>query len=89
MKSDAQNNPVILNYLGFMYNHGLGVEKNERTGIEWYRKAAEKGLARAQFNLGLCYEYAFGTKRTYPKLLNGISRPQNRNMPLLKPKWVI
>ena len=28
-------------------------------------------------------------KRTYPKLLNGISRPQNRNMPLLKPKWVI
>lgn len=28
-------------------------------------------------------------KRTYLKLLNGISRPQNRNMPQLKPKWVI
>ena len=35
--------------LGFMYEHGRGVEKkNERTAADWYKKAADQGFARAK-----------------------------------------
>jgi uncharacterized protein len=41
--------------LGWMYDNGQGVVKNERTAVEWYTKAAEQGNAPAQSNLGLMY----------------------------------
>ncbi|MEQ8495031.1 MAG: tetratricopeptide repeat protein, partial [Gammaproteobacteria bacterium] len=57
-------------FLGRMYAAGQGVEKNAETAAEWYRKAAEKGVADAQVRLGEMYEngegvpadmeYAFG-----------------------------
>ena len=55
MKPDAQKDPDVLNRIGYMYNHGMGVEKNEKVGAEWYRKAAEMGYAKSQYNLGQCY----------------------------------
>ncbi len=30
-------------FLGFMYEAGLGVTKNEVEAAQWYRKAAEQG----------------------------------------------
>ena len=42
--------------LGRRYNKGEGVAKNEVEAVKWYRKAAEQNLARAQYNLGVCYE---------------------------------
>jgi TPR repeat protein len=41
--------------LGRRYNKGEGVAKNEVEAVKWYRKAAEQNLARAQYNLGVCY----------------------------------
>ena len=35
--------------------------------MEWYRKAAEQGLARAQCNLGFCYENGTGVPQDYAK----------------------
>lgn len=37
--------------LGAAYDHGLGVERNIEQALRWYQKAAEQGLAEAQFNL--------------------------------------
>ena len=34
-------------YIGVMYRSGDGVEKNEKEGIDWVRKAAEKGFPPA------------------------------------------
>ena len=34
--------------LGFMYEKGRGVEKDENLALEWYRKAAEQGDEPAQ-----------------------------------------
>ncbi len=34
--------------LGFMYEHGLGVSRDEAEAVTWYRKAAEQGHAAAQ-----------------------------------------
>lgn len=37
--------------LGAAYDHGIGVTRDVDKAIEWYRKAADQGLAEAQFNL--------------------------------------
>ena len=41
--------------LGFLYSHGVGVEKNEKLAFEWTKKAAEAGDTKAQFNLASSY----------------------------------
>ncbi len=41
--------------LGIMYLTGWGVQKDEQTGIFWYRLAAEQGNATAQYALGVHY----------------------------------
>ena len=38
--------------LGSCYANGEGVEKDLTEAVIWYRKAADQGLAEAQFNLG-------------------------------------
>jgi uncharacterized protein len=40
---------------------GEGVAKNEIEALEWFRKAAAKGLAEAEFNLGKCFQNGLGT----------------------------
>jgi TPR repeat protein len=51
--------------LGVMYKNGKGVPQNHQKAVKWYRKAAEQGLAPAQFYLGASYH-------------NGEGVPQNR-----------
>jgi TPR repeat protein len=41
--------------LGSAYENGIDVEKNLAEAFRWYRLAAEKNYARAQFTLGLFY----------------------------------
>ena len=38
-----------------MYESGHGVSQDHVRAVEWYRKAANQGYARAQFNLGAMY----------------------------------
>lgn len=38
-----------------MLANGIGVIKNEVEAVAWYRRAAEKGSATAQNNLGMMY----------------------------------
>jgi TPR repeat protein len=39
-----------------MYAHGLRVIRDAREAMKWYRKAAEQGIAAAQFGLALMYD---------------------------------
>jgi len=41
--------------LGWMYENGKGVLKDDKQAADWYRKAAEQGYSDAQFNLALMY----------------------------------
>jgi TPR repeat protein len=43
-----------------MYQHGEGVDKDYKKAVEWFEKAAEEGLAAAQFHLGQMYESGWG-----------------------------
>lgn len=38
-----------------MYDEGQGVTQDYAEGMKWYRKAAEQGFAKAQYNLGVMY----------------------------------
>jgi len=53
--------------LGTMYQTGEGVDIDYRVAMGWYRLAAEQGLAKAQFKLGLSYQYGFASNPSYPK----------------------
>lgn len=50
-----------------MYSKGRGVAKDDAEAVKWYRKAAEQGLATAQFNLGLKYERGEGVAKDHGK----------------------
>ncbi len=43
-----------------MYEKGLGVDNDDREALKWYRKAAEKNHAQAQYHLGNMYENGRG-----------------------------
>jgi len=44
-----------LRYLGCCYREGKGVEQNDALAVAWWKKAAEGGDAKSQYNLGLAY----------------------------------
>jgi uncharacterized protein len=44
-----------------MYDRqGQGVPEDDAEAVKWYRMAAEQGLANAQLNLGVMYDYGQG-----------------------------
>ena len=49
--------------LGRCYEHGKGVEKDERQAYEWYRKSAEAGYAEGMRLLGWYYEHGKGVEQ--------------------------
>ena len=46
-----------------MYCNGQGVPRDYAAAVSWYRKAADQGDARAQFNLGAMYAKGQGVLR--------------------------
>jgi TPR repeat protein len=57
-------NAEAQNWLGYCFQHGIGVEANEQSAFEWYRRSADAGFAPAQNNLGLMYLTGRGTERS-------------------------
>ena len=46
-----------------MYQNGDGLPQDNSQAVEWYRKAANQGLAAAEFNLGAMYEDGLGVTK--------------------------
>ena len=57
--ADAQYN------LGFMYENGIGLKKNDYWAFLWINKAAQLGQASAQFTLGNMYYTGAGIVKDY------------------------
>ena len=53
--------------VGVMYEQGIGVAKNDKEAVFWYRKAAAQGSSAAQYNLGVLYENGRGTVVDFAK----------------------
>jgi TPR repeat protein len=48
-----------------MYQLSHGVQQDNEAATSWYRKAAEQGLAEAQYNLGVMYANGDGVAQDY------------------------
>jgi len=55
--------------LGVLAHRGLGRPQSYQDAYRWYKKAADKGLAEAQSNLGLIYKNGWGVQRDYQQAL--------------------
>tara|TARA_Y100000768_G_scaffold337240_1_gene279290 strand:- start:4302 stop:4775 length:474 start_codon:yes stop_codon:yes gene_type:complete len=61
----VQGNKEALYNIGLLYYFGKGVDKNLSLAFNYCKKAAFKGLARAQNNLAFMYMEGMGTKKSY------------------------
>jgi hypothetical protein len=57
-------------YVAMAYQHGLGVELDERAAIDWYQKAASAGSAHAMSEIGVLFEL----RRDYARAFEWYSR---------------
>lgn len=62
------------NYVGEIYEQGLGLAPDYMTAAQWYRKAAEQGLSEAAINLGYLYETGLGLEKDLSQALNWYRR---------------
>ena len=53
--------------LALMHEKGIGVGKDEKQAVVWYRKSALQDNAAAQYNLGVLYENGRGTPVDFAK----------------------
>ena len=60
-----RGNLIAINNLSFMYERGYGVTRNQRKAVALYKKAAEGGIAVAQFNYGEALFLGNGIKKDY------------------------
>ena len=58
-----KGNLIAINNLGFMYERGYGVIRNPKKAVALYKKAAEGGIAVAQFNYGEALFLGNGIKK--------------------------
>jgi hypothetical protein len=58
------------NYLGEIYEKGMGIAPDYSKAAEWYQRAADQGFAPAQINLGKLYETGLGVPKDMQKALS-------------------
>lgn len=58
------------NYVGEIFEKGLGQEPDYVSAKQWYARAAEQGHSRAQINLGYLYEKGLGVDQNITLALN-------------------
>jgi len=66
-KAAKQGNAEAENYIGIMYDKGLGVPQDYSKADYWYKKAAKQGYVIAEYNIGYMYEHGAGVPQNYSK----------------------
>ena len=69
--------------MGYFYSTGTAVEKDRKLALEWFRKGADQGSAKAQLNLGkmLLEEIGGDTVETRKEALGLILRAADSKLP--------
>lgn len=62
--------PAAQNYVGEIYEKGLGRAPDYAVAAEWYRKASDQGYQRAELSLAYLYEQGLGVDRDPVAALN-------------------
>src|SRR4029077_10271537 len=70
MDSAMTGDVDAMNYVGEIYLKGLGTDPDYALAQVWFKKAADKGLARAKINLGYMYEAGLGVPKDPAQAIN-------------------
>ena len=73
-----QNFPEAQASMGWLYQAGLGVEKDEKKAFQLYQQAAEQNNAVAQNNLGVMYENGIAVRKNIEKAKYWYQRSANQ-----------
>jgi hypothetical protein len=68
-KAAAQGNPNAQENIGYLYQHGLGVETDYAEAQSWYYKAAGQGNSNAENQLGYLNQYGLGIPPDFAQAL--------------------
>lgn len=71
--------PLAQNYIGLMYVHGLGVQKDEAKGFAYVEKAAKSGNAVGEYNLGKLYSEGRGCQLNMNTAVGWFKKAINQN----------
>ena len=69
-KSVENGNIIGQYYLGYCYEYGIGIEKDEKKSIYWYEEAFKNGNIDAKLYYADCYRLGKGVKKNEIKHLN-------------------
>lgn len=72
------------NFVGEIYEKGLGVDPDYQTAASWYLKAAEQDYSAAEINIGQLYERGLGVPRDMEKALSWYRKAANIKGKILK-----
>src|SRR5437867_50409 len=64
------NNPEAQLKLGWLYDNGEGVPRDQEQAFRWWLKAAEQGQPVARYNVGLMYSSGRGVAQDYAEAGN-------------------
>lgn len=67
LKSAEANDSIDQYYVGFFYQEGLHVPKNEHLAVKYYEKSAGQGLMQAVLAIADCYKLGTGYKKDVKK----------------------
>ena len=70
MTQAETGDPEAQNYVGEIYERGLGVVPDFAAAAIWYERAAKQGYSKAQLNLGYLYEKGLGVELNIAKAMN-------------------
>ena len=65
VRSVIRATPLLKSGLAALYADGLGVPRDYAEALKWFRRAADQGNARAQFNIGTIYFYGQGVPQAH------------------------
>ena len=77
-KIAEETGDAISEYLvGLCFDNGYGVAQNKTKAVEWFTKAAEKGINAAMYNLGYCFENGDGVARNLATALEWYTKARD------------
>lgn len=82
IKAADMDYPVAQNNLGFLYQNGLGVTKNDGEAFKWFLRSAKNGFSLGQYNLASCYFEGIGTNQSEEEGLMWIKKSAEGGEPM-------
>jgi localization factor PodJL len=75
-----QHDPIAEYYLGALYEHGNGVNRDSAEAIRWYQSAAMQGNRKAMHALGIAYAQGEGITKNYSEAAHWFSKAAARGL---------